>query len=168
MKFPPILSSILNIAVMGFLAASAMATTSAVAVELPLKTASSHKNSVTFLNSKPANAALPFSDIVLAGETLFMSGQIGFDPKTGALAPGGFEAEAHQTMKNIKNTLENYGYSMSQVVKCTVMLTDINDFAHFNKIYTQYFVPPYPARSAFAVKELALNSLIEVECIAHL
>ncbi|WP_394223302.1 RidA family protein [Alteromonas gracilis] len=122
----------------------------------------------SFLNSKPANPALPFSDIVRAGNTLFMSGQIGFDSSTGALAVGGFEAEAHQTMKNIKATLERYGYDMSQVVKCTVMLTDISDFAQFNTIYTQYFKPPYPARSAFAVKALALNSLLEVECIAHL
>ena len=94
-----------------------------------------------------------------------MSGQIGINPATGKLAAGGFEGEAKQTLENIKRTLEQHNYSMSNIVKCTVMLTNINDFKAFNAIYTQYFSVPYPARSAFAVNALALDSLVEVECI---
>mgnify|MGYP000595568728 CR=1 FL=1 len=121
---------------------------------------------VEFLNKKPSSKQLPFSEAVKVGDMLILSGKIGFDPKTKALAPGGIKAEAHQTLVNIKQALSNYGYSMNQVVKCTVMLVDINDFKVFNQVYTQHFEPPYPARSAFAVNALALNSQVEVECIA--
>jgi len=122
-------------------------------------------SNVDFLNTGKANPNLPFSQIVKAGNTLYMSGQIGINPATGKLAAGGFEGEAKQTLENIKRTLEQHNYSMSNIVKCTVMLTNINDFKAFNAIYTQYFSAPYPARSAFAVKALALDSLVEVECI---
>lgn len=125
-----------------------------------------NKSDVEYLNSKPANNKLPFSEAVRVGNTLYLSGQVGFDSKAGKLAPGGFVPEARQTMENIKTTLEKYGYSTKDVVKCLVMLTDIKDFAQFNEIYTEYFTPPYPARSAFAVSELAIGSLVEVECIA--
>mgnify|MGYP003671757920 CR=1 FL=1 len=108
-------------------------------------------SNVDFLNTGKANPNLPFSQIVKAGNALYMSGQIGINPVT-----------------NIKRTLEQHNYSMSNIVKCTVMLTDINDFKAFNAIYTQYFSAPYPARSAFAVKALALDSLVEVECIGSL
>lgn len=126
------------------------------------------KAEVEFLNSKPASSKLPFSEAVRVGKTLYLSGQIGFDQTAGKLAVGGFKAETHQTLTNIKNTLEKFGASTEDVFKCLVMLTDINDFAEFNQIYTQYFTAPYPARSAFAVKELALGSLVEVECVAQL
>jgi len=125
----------------------------------------SASGNVDFLNTGKANPNLPFSQIVKAGNTLYMSGQIGINPATGKLATGGFEGETKQTLENIKRTLELHNYSMSNIVKCTVMLTDINDFKAFNAIYTQYFSAPYPARSAFAVKALALDSLVEVECI---
>ncbi|WP_248280138.1 RidA family protein [Pseudoalteromonas arctica] len=125
-------------------------------------------SNVDFLNTGKANPNLPFSQIVKAGNTLYMSGQIGINPVTGKLAKGGFEGETKQTLENIKRTLEQHNYSMSNIVKCTVMLTDINDFKAFNAIYTQYFSAPYPARSAFAVKALALDSLVEVECIGSL
>ena len=128
---------------------------------------SAHASSsnVEFLNTTKVAPNLPFSQIVKAGNTLYMSGQIGINPATGKLAAGGFEGEAKQTLENIKRTLEQHNYSMSNIVKCTVMLTNINDFKAFNAIYTQYFSAPYPARSAFAVKALALDSLVEVECI---
>jgi len=122
-------------------------------------------SNIEFLNTSKANPNLPFSQIVKAGNTFYMSGQIGINPATCKLAASGFEAEARQTLENIKRTLEQHNYSMSNIVKCTVMLTDINDFKAFNAIYTQYFSAPYPARSAFAVKALALGSLVEVECI---
>lgn len=122
-------------------------------------------SNVDFLNTGKANPNLPFSQIVKAGNTLYMSGQIGINPATGKLAAGGFEGEAKQTLENIKRTLEQHNYSMSNIVKCTVVLTNISDFKAFNDIYTQYFSAPYPARSAFAVNALALDSLVEVECI---
>ena len=128
-------------------------------------TADSTKH-VEFLNTKPANEKLPFSEAVRVGDTVYLSGQIGIDPKTGKLAQGGFKAEARQTLTNIKSTLTKYGYGTENVVKCLVMLTDINDFSAFNDIYTDFFKPPYPARSAFATSQLALGSLVEVECIA--
>ena len=121
---------------------------------------------IEFLNSKPSNKALPFSEVVKVGKTLYLSGQIGWNAEIGKLAEGGFEGEAHQVMKNIKGTLTKHGYQMSDVVKCLVMLTDIKQFKAFNQVYTQYFSAPYPARSAFAVSELAVGSLVEVECIA--
>lgn len=123
-------------------------------------------NAVDFLNSKPASTKLPFSEIVRVENTLYLSGQIGINPATKKLAEGGFKAETEQTLTNIKQTLQRHGYTMNQVVKCTVMLTDITDFKAFNDIYTRYFSPPYPARSAFSVSGLALNSKVEVECIA--
>jgi len=122
--------------------------------------------SIKFLNTKPANKALPFSEAVKVGNTVYLSGQIGFNAQTKKLVSGGIKAEANQVMTNIKTSLDKYGYSMKDVVKCMVMLTDINDFKAFNEVYTSYFEPPYPARSAFAVKDLALNSVVEVECIA--
>jgi len=121
---------------------------------------------VEFLNTKPASIALPFSDIVKVENTLYLSGQIGLDPKTNKLTKGGVIVEADQTLKNIQQTLQRHGYTMNNVVKCTVMLTNIADFAAFNRVYTRYFSPPYPARSAFAVNKLALNASVEVECIA--
>ncbi|GLX86116.1 hypothetical protein tloyanaT_23690 [Thalassotalea loyana] len=124
------------------------------------------KSHVEFLNSKPANKKLPFSEAVRVGDTVYLSGQIGIDPKTGKLAVGGFKAETRQTLENIRATLNKYGYQTKDVVKCLVMLTDINDFAAFNEIYTEFFKPPYPARSAFATSQLALGSLVEIECIA--
>jgi reactive intermediate/imine deaminase len=126
---------------------------------------SANKN-VEFFNSKPSSKALPFSEAVRVDNTLYLSGQIGFNSKTRKLAEGGFKAEAEQTLTNIKESLKRQGHSMDSVVKCMVMLTDIADFKAFNEVYTSYFSPPYPARSAFAVSQLALNAKVEVECIA--
>lgn len=122
------------------------------------------QNSVEFLNSKPST--LPFSEAVKVNGTLYLSGQIGFDGKSGKLVQGGVAAETHQTLKNIKQALNNHGYQMKDVVKCMVMLADIKDFPQFNQIYKQYFLAPYPARSTFAVAGLALNAQIEIECMA--
>ena len=129
------------------------------AVEMP-------SDKVEFLNGKPVSKKLPFSEIVRVENTLYLSGQIGVQPNTGKLVQGGFEAEAVQTLTNIKSSLQRYGYSMNNVVKCTVMLTNIGDFTRFNQVYSRFFTPPYPARSAFAVNQLALNASVEVECIA--
>lgn len=123
------------------------------------------KETVEFLNSKAASVHLPFSEIVRVENTLYLSGQIGLNPKTKKLAVG-VKAEVEQTLTNIEQTLQRHGYSMDNVVKCTVMLTDIADFKVFNQVYTRYFSAPYPARSAFAINKLALNASVEVECIA--
>ncbi len=122
---------------------------------------------VAHLNS-PAFAALglPFSEIVRVHDTLYLSGQMGNRPGTLTLAPGGIRAEAQQAMQNIKTTLEAHGYSMAHVVKCTVMLADMNDWATFNSVYTTFFKPPYPARSAFGSSALALGGRLEIEVIA--
>ncbi|MFD2168043.1 RidA family protein [Thalassotalea euphylliae] len=120
---------------------------------------------VEFLNSNPDNP-YPFSEAVKVGDLVFLSGKIGTDPKTGKLATGGIEGESHQTLKNIKQSLNNHDLTMKDVVKCTVILTDIKEWPAFNEVYKQHFSKPYPARSAFAVSGLALNAKVEVECIA--
>ncbi len=109
---------------------------------------------------------LPFSEMVRVGNIIYLAGQLGVTPGTLKLVPGGMEAEAKQTMENIKITLEAHHYSMSDIVKCTVMLADISEWGAFNKIYATYFTPPYPARSAMGANGLGLGARVEVECIA--
>lgn len=120
-----------------------------------------------FLNSDTVlPPGLPFSEAVKAGDTLYLSGQIGVIPGSLKLKPGGIEAETRQTMDNIKKTLEVHGYGMKDLVKCTVMLADISDWKIFNEVYITYFMGSYPARSAFATSGLALGARVEIECIA--
>ena len=113
-------------------------------------------------------AGLPFSEAVRVRDTLYLSGMIGVAPGTLELVPGGMEAEARQTMENIRATLEAHGASMSDVVKCTVMLADIAEWAAFNEVYQTFFHGRYPARSALGANGLALGARVEVECIAVL
>jgi 2-iminobutanoate/2-iminopropanoate deaminase len=123
--------------------------------------------SVDFLNSgKVLPKSLPFSEAVRVDNTLYLSGQIGVVPGTLELVPGGVKEETRQTMENIKTSLEANGYTMRDVVKCTVMLADISDWAAFNEIYRTFFSGPYPARSAFATNGLALGAHVEIECVA--
>jgi 2-iminobutanoate/2-iminopropanoate deaminase len=125
------------------------------------------KNTVEFLNSGSLLPdGLPFSEAVRVGNTLYLSGQLGIAPGTLELVPGGIEAEAKQTLKNIRSTLQVYGYSMRDVVKCTVMLADIAEWPTFNEVYRGFFQPPYPARSAFGASGLALGARVELECMA--
>ena len=122
---------------------------------------------IEFLNSgKVTPTTLPFSEAVRVGNTLYLSGQIGIKPGTLELAPGGIEGEARQTLENIRITLETHGYSLRDVVKCTVMLADIAEWAVFNDAYRGFFSPPYPARSALGANGLAMGARVEVECIA--
>ena len=122
---------------------------------------------VEFLNSgKIVPASLPFSEAVRVGNTLYLSGQVGIKPGTLELAPGGLQAEARQALENIKTSLEAHGYSLRDVVKCTVMLADIAEWAAFNDVYGAFFAPPYPARSALGTSGLALGARVEVECLA--
>lgn len=122
-----------------------------------------------FLSSPdPAAAKLPFSEAVRSGDLLFLSGQIGTVPGSGnALAQGGIQAEAEQTLINIRTVLERHGASMRDVVKCTVFLADIGDWPAFNEVYRKHFSAPFPARSALAASGLAMGAKVEVECIAH-
>ncbi len=122
---------------------------------------------VEYLNSgKVLPTNLPFSEAVRVGDTLYLSGQVGIAPGTLKLVPGGLEAEARQTLENIWATLAAQGLTMRNVVKCTVMLADIADWASFNEVYKQHFSAPYPARSALGANGLALGARVEVECIA--
>ena len=121
---------------------------------------------VEFHNDGPLKElGLPFSESVRAGDLLFLSGQIG-SGADGKLAPGGISAEANQTLLNIAATLEKRGLGMEDVIKCTVFLADISEWAAFNEVYMKHFTAPYPARSALGANGLALNARAEVECIA--
>lgn len=123
------------------------------------------KTLVEFLTTD-SSANRPFSEAVRVGNWLILSGQIGVDPETGSLPTGGIEAETKQTMDNIKRTLEKYGSSLDQVVKCTVMLADISEWGDMNKVYVTYFPTHKPARSAFGTSGLAMGARLEVECWA--
>jgi reactive intermediate/imine deaminase len=119
---------------------------------------------VEYLASGPMPG--PFSEAVRIGNVLILSGQIGLDPETGALAPGGIQAETRQTLENIRTTLERYGSSMDRVVKCTAMLVDIEEWPALNEVYATYFPVNKPARSAFAGSGLARGARVELECWA--
>ena len=124
-------------------------------------------NSIEYLNSgKVLPKNLPFSEAVRVGDTLYLSGHIGNLPGSPKLAPGGIKEEARQTMENIKTSLEAHGYSMANLVKCTVMLADMGEWPAFNEVYKSFFSGNYPARSAFGVNGLALGARVEVECLA--
>ena len=110
----------------------------------------------------------PYSQAIITGNTIFVSGQLPINPETGAFAEGGIKAEARQSLTNIKNILAEAGTGMDSVVKVTVLLADINDFAAVNEIYAEFFSEPYPARSAFAVAALPKGANIEIEAIAEI
>jgi len=109
---------------------------------------------------------LPFSEAVRVDHMLYLSGQLGFDSKTSSLVDGGIAAETRQTMENIKAVLEKHGSSMAEVVKCTVFLADINEWAAMNEVYITYFPSDPPARSALGSSGLALGARTEIECMA--
>ena len=124
------------------------------------------KSEIIFHEShEPSRANVPFSDVVETDDLLFLTGQIGKDHKKGVLVSGGIEAETKQVIENIEDVLEHHGLSLDHVVKCTVILKDINDFKAFNSIYTQYFTKK-PARTTFAASELAGGASIEIDVIA--
>ena len=112
-----------------------------------------------------AGMGYPFSESARVGDLLFLAGQIGTNAD-GQLVQGGIKAEAEQTMLNIKAALARRGLAMEHVVKCSVFIADIADWATFNEVYTNYFSRPYPARSALGASGLALGARVEVECIA--
>ena len=110
---------------------------------------------------------LPFADAVRAGGLLFQSGKLGYDAATKQIVPGGIQAETRQTMELIKEGFARYGVGMDRVVKCTVFLADMKEWAAMNEVYVTYFPPgKMPARSALGVNGLALGARVEIECIA--
>lgn len=121
-----------------------------------------------FLNSPASEQrGLPFSEAVRAGDFLFLSGNVGDDPKTGRVVPGGIVPEARQALQHVKSVLERNGASLEDVVKCTVFLADIAEWPKFNEVYREFFQKPFPARSALAASGLALGARVELECIAY-
>ncbi len=109
---------------------------------------------------------LPFSDAVRVGHMLYLSGAVGVLPGTLELAEGGIQGQTRQALENIKATLEKYGSSMEEVVKCTVMIEDIADWPALNEVYVTFFPGHKPARSAFGADGLALGAQVEIECWA--
>lgn len=121
-----------------------------------------------FHNPPGAADDRPFSDAVRADDLLFLSGKIGLVPGTRELDPGGIEGETRRVMDAIKASVERYGSNMDNVVKCTVFLADIAEWAAMNSVYVTYFPDNRPARSAMGVSGLALGARVEIECIAAL
>lgn len=111
-------------------------------------------------------SGFPFSPAIRAGNTLYLSGQIGVPPGGQGLVPGGIGPETRQTLENIRRVLEAAGSSMSRVVKCTVFLADIADFGAMNQVYASFFPSDPPARSTLAASGLVLGARVEIECIA--
>ena len=109
---------------------------------------------------------LPFSEAVRVGNLLFLAGKIGRAPGTRELAPGGIQGETQQALENIREVLERRGSSMDRVVKCTVFLADIREWAAMNEVYVRFFPNNPPARSVMGVGGLALGARVEIECIA--
>ncbi|MBP5302461.1 MAG: RidA family protein [Bacteroidales bacterium] len=120
------------------------------------------------INTDKAPAAIgPYSQAIDSGKGLiFLSGQIPIDPATGAFAEGGIKEQTRQSLLNAQAILNAAGLSLANVVKTTVFLADMGDFAAMNEVYAQFFAEPFPARSAVAVKALPKGALVEIECIA--
>ena len=108
----------------------------------------------------------PYSQAVQAGNLLFVSGQIPIDPATGVFAGEDITTQTRQSLTNVKAILEEAGYALSDVVKATVLLADMGDFAAMNAVYAEFFTSDCPARAAFAVKELPRGAKVEIEVIA--
>ncbi len=139
----------------------------AILVATPVSTRADQPRSVEFVNSgKVMPPGVPFSEAVRVGNLLYLSGQIGMVPGKLELVPGGLSAQAQQALQNVKTTLEASGFTMHDVVKCTVMLADISEWAAFNEIYKKFFTTPFPARSAIGANGLALGARVEIDCIA--
>lgn len=116
--------------------------------------------------TKAPAAIGPYNQAIQVGNMLFASGQLGLDPATGNFPEGGVKEQTIQSFQNVKAILEEAGFSINDVVKTTVFLADIADFAAMNEIYASQFEGDFPARSAVAVKTLPKNALVEVEVIA--
>lgn len=122
------------------------------------------KNVVATINAPAAIG--PYSQAVLQGNTLYISGQLPIDPATGAFPGGDITSQTVQSLENIGAILKEAGFTYDDVVKTTVLLADMGDFAAMNAVYASYFVKNCPARACFAVKNLPKNALVEIEAVA--
>ena len=122
----------------------------------------------TAISTEKAPAAIgPYSQAIQAGNTIYVSGQLPIDPSTGAFAGDDVRSQTRQSLTNMRAILEAVGADMSCVVKTTVYLNDIADFAAMNEVYAEFFSAPYPARAAFQVAALPKAALVEIECVAR-
>ena len=120
----------------------------------------------TTISTKAAPAAIgPYSQAVQAGSLVFLSGQIGLDPQTGQMVDGGFEAQVHRAIQNMRAVVEASGGSLGQCVRLTLYLTDLAHFPKANEIMQQYIAAPYPARSTVGVASLPRGAQFEVEAV---
>ncbi len=119
------------------------------------------------IHTEKAPAAIgPYSQAIEVNGFVYTSGQLPVDPATGEFAPGGIKEQTCQSLTNVKSILEQAGTGMDKVIKTTVFLNDMNDFAAMNEVYAQFFQQPYPARSAVAVEKLPKGALVEIEVVA--
>ncbi|MDR0973127.1 MAG: RidA family protein [Prevotellaceae bacterium] len=120
----------------------------------------------TVINTSAAPAAIgPYSQAIQAGGFVYVSGQLPINPATGTM-PEGIEAQTRQSMENIRSILSEAGLGMEHIVKTTVLLQDMSLFMGMNTVYSGFFAGDYPARAAFAVKQLPKDALVEIECVA--
>ena len=120
------------------------------------------------ISTKKAPAAIgPYSQAIQVGNLVYTSGQIPIDPATGAFVEGGIKEQTRQSLSNVKAILNEVGLDLNNVVKTTVFMADMNDFADMNAVYAEFFSEPYPARSAVAVKTLPKGALVEIEVVAE-
>ena len=110
----------------------------------------------------------PYSQAIVTGNLVFVSGQLPIDPATGRFAQGGIKELTRQSLTNMAHILKEAGTDMAHVVKTTVFLADMDDFAGMNEVYSTFFSQPFPARSAIAIKTLPKNARVEIECIAEI
>lgn len=123
----------------------------------------------TAIHTDKAPAAIgPYSQAVRGGDTIYVSGQLPIDPATGAFAGDDIKSQTRQSLANMQSILKAAGADMCNVVKTTVLLKDIADFAAMNEVYAEFFTQPYPARAAYQVVALPKDALVEIECIAVL
>ncbi len=121
------------------------------------------------INTPKAPSAIgPYSQAIQAGNLVITSGQLPIDPATGAFPEGGIKAQTRQSLLNVQAILSEAGLTMANVIKTTVFMADMNDFAEMNAVYAEFFSEPFPARSAVAVKTLPKSALVEIEVIASL
>ena len=121
------------------------------------------------ISTQKAPAAIgPYSQAIQVGTLVYTSGQIPIDPATGSFVEGGIKEQTRQSLANVKAILEEAGLTMGNVVKTTVFVADMNDFADMNAVYAEFFAEPYPTRSAVAVKTLPKGALVEIEVVAEI
>ncbi len=118
------------------------------------------------ITAKAPAAIGPYSQAIEANGFVYASGQLPIDPATGQFPDGGIKEQTRQSLLNAQAILKEAGLDLTNVVKTTVLLADIADFAAMNDVYAEFFTQPFPARSAFAVKVLPKGALVEIECIA--